>query len=130
MIVEFLQIQIPTDRTTWTRTRATQMLTNTIVEICSTPLTTAPWQLSLVFWQVHASTIIPLFVLMVSGNRIIVQTVSGSERNVKLPPTPKQTATNLSEGRKCLVGKSVFQMLNLSLLVVRLKCNRTRTIND
>ena len=42
MIVEFLQIQIPTDRTSGTRTRATQMLTNTIVEICSTTLTTAP----------------------------------------------------------------------------------------
>ena len=42
MIVEFLQIQIPTDRTSGTRTRATQMLTNTIAEICSTPLTTPP----------------------------------------------------------------------------------------
>ena len=39
--MEFLQIQIPADKTSWTRTRATQMLTNTIVEICSTPLTTA-----------------------------------------------------------------------------------------
>ena len=37
-----MQIQIPTDRTSGTRTRATQMLTNTIVEIYSTPLTTAP----------------------------------------------------------------------------------------
>ena len=37
-----MQIQIPTDRTSGTRTRATQMLTNTIVEICSTPLTTVP----------------------------------------------------------------------------------------
>ena len=37
-----MQIQIPTDRTSGTRTRATQMLTNTIVETCSTPLTTAP----------------------------------------------------------------------------------------
>ena len=42
LIIEFLQIQIPTDRTSGTRTRATQMMTNTIVEICSTPLTTAP----------------------------------------------------------------------------------------
>ena len=42
MIVEFLQIQIPPDRTSGTRTCATQMLTNTIVEICSTPLTTGP----------------------------------------------------------------------------------------
>ena len=33
MIVEFLQIQIPTDRTSGTRTRATQMLTNKFVEI-------------------------------------------------------------------------------------------------
>ena len=41
-MVEFLQIQIPTDRTSGTRTRATQMLTNTIVEIYSTALTTAP----------------------------------------------------------------------------------------
>ena len=41
-IIEFLQIQIPTDRTSGTRTRDTQMLTNTIVEKCSTPLTTAP----------------------------------------------------------------------------------------
>ena len=40
MIVEFLQIQIPADRTSWTRTRATQMLTNTICR--KTPLTTAP----------------------------------------------------------------------------------------
>ena len=42
----FLQIQIPTDRTNGTRTCATQMLTNTIIEICSTRLTTAldlPW---------------------------------------------------------------------------------------
>ena len=37
-----LQIQIPTDRTSGTRTCATQMLTTAIVEICSTPLTTAP----------------------------------------------------------------------------------------
>ena len=37
-----MQIQIPTDRTSGTRTRVTHMLTNTIVEICSTPLTTAP----------------------------------------------------------------------------------------
>ena len=42
LIIEFLQIQIPTDRTSGTRTRATQMLTNTIVETCSTRLTTAP----------------------------------------------------------------------------------------
>ena len=42
MIVEFLQIQIPTDRTSGTRTSATQMLTNKFVDICSTPLTTAP----------------------------------------------------------------------------------------
>ena len=42
LIIEFLQIQITIDRTSGTRTRATQMLTNTIVEICSTPLTTAP----------------------------------------------------------------------------------------
>ena len=41
MIVEFLQIQIPTDRISWTRTCATQMLTDTIIEICSTRLTTA-----------------------------------------------------------------------------------------
>ena len=39
--MEFLQIQIPTDRTSGTRTRATQMLTYKFVEICSTPLTTA-----------------------------------------------------------------------------------------
>ena len=39
MIVEFLQIQIPTDRTSRTRTRATQMLTNTIVD--TTLLTTS-----------------------------------------------------------------------------------------
>ena len=45
LIIEFLQIQIPTDRTSGTRTRTTQMLTNTIVEICSTPLTTAPRRL-------------------------------------------------------------------------------------
>ena len=37
-----MQIQIPTNRTSGIRTRATQMLTNTIVEKCSTPLTTAP----------------------------------------------------------------------------------------
>ena len=37
-----MQIQIPTDRTSGTRTRATQMLTNKCVEICSAPLTTAP----------------------------------------------------------------------------------------
>ena len=42
MIVEFLQIQITTERTSVTRTRAAQILPNTIVEICSTPLTTAP----------------------------------------------------------------------------------------
>ena len=42
MIVEFLQIPIPTDRTSGTRTCATQMLTNTNVEICSTRLTTVP----------------------------------------------------------------------------------------
>ena len=47
MIIEFLQIQIPTDRTSGTRTRATQMLTNTIVEKCSKPLTTAPRRLSI-----------------------------------------------------------------------------------
>ena len=41
-LIQFLSIQIPTDRISGTRTRATQMLTNTIVEICSTPLTTAP----------------------------------------------------------------------------------------
>ena len=41
-MVRFLQIQIPTDRTSGIRTRATQMLTNKLVEICSTPLTTAP----------------------------------------------------------------------------------------
>ena len=39
LIIEFLQIQIPTDRNSGTRTRATQMLTNTIVEKWSTPLT-------------------------------------------------------------------------------------------
>ena len=43
--MEFLQIQIPTDRTSKTRTRATQMLTNKFVEISSTPLTTAPLRL-------------------------------------------------------------------------------------
>ena len=43
--MEFLRIQIPTDRTSGTRTRATQMLTNTIVEICSTRLITAPRRL-------------------------------------------------------------------------------------
>ena len=37
MIVEFLQIQIPADRTSGTRTRTTQMLSNTFVEICLTP---------------------------------------------------------------------------------------------
>ena len=42
LIIEFLRLQIPTDRTNGIRTRATQMLTNTIVEICSTPLITAP----------------------------------------------------------------------------------------
>ena len=44
MIVElfFLQIIIPTDRTSGTRTRATQMLTYKFVEMCSTPWTTAP----------------------------------------------------------------------------------------
>ena len=41
-MVEFLQIQIPIDRTSETRTRATQMLTDKCVEMCSTPLTTAP----------------------------------------------------------------------------------------
>ena len=46
-IAEYLQIQIPTDRTSGTRTRATQMLTDTIVEICSTPLTTAPRRIHL-----------------------------------------------------------------------------------
>ena len=45
LIVEFLQIQIPTDRTSGTRTRATQMLTNTFVEICSTTLTSVPRRL-------------------------------------------------------------------------------------
>ena len=35
-----LRIQISTDRTSRTRTRATQMLTYKCVEICSTPLTT------------------------------------------------------------------------------------------
>ena len=40
-----MQIQIPTDRTSGTRNRATQMLTNTILEICSTLLTTAPRRL-------------------------------------------------------------------------------------
>ena len=44
MIVEFLQIQIPNDRTSGIRTFATPMLTNKFVEICSTPLTTAPRQ--------------------------------------------------------------------------------------
>ena len=33
-MVEFLQIQIPTDRTSGTRSCAAQMLTNTIFEIC------------------------------------------------------------------------------------------------
>ena len=42
LIVEFLRIQILTDRTNGTRTRTTQMLTYKFVEICSTPLTTAP----------------------------------------------------------------------------------------
>ena len=37
-----MQIQIPTDRTSGTRTCPTQMLTNIIVEICTTRLTTAP----------------------------------------------------------------------------------------
>ena len=37
-----MRIQIPTGRTNGTRTRATQMLTYKFVEICSTPLTTAP----------------------------------------------------------------------------------------
>ena len=36
MLVEFFQIQIPTDRTSGTRTRTTQMLTNKFVEICAT----------------------------------------------------------------------------------------------
>ena len=40
--MEFLRIQIPTDRTSGTRTRATQMYTYKFAEICSTPLTTAP----------------------------------------------------------------------------------------
>ena len=35
-----MRIQIPTDRTSETQTRATQMLTFKFVEICSTPLTT------------------------------------------------------------------------------------------
>ena len=43
LIVEFLRIQILTDRTSGTRTRAIQMLTYKFVEICSTPLTTVPW---------------------------------------------------------------------------------------
>ena len=43
-MLEFLRIQIPTDRTSLTRTRATQMLTYKFVELCSTPLTTAPRQ--------------------------------------------------------------------------------------
>ena len=38
----FFRIQIPTDRTSGTPTRATQMLTLKFVEICLTPLTTAP----------------------------------------------------------------------------------------
>ena len=38
LIVEFLQIPIPTDRTSGIRTLATQMLINKFVEICSTPL--------------------------------------------------------------------------------------------
>ena len=42
-----MQIQIPTDGTSGTRTRATRMLTNTIAEKCSTPLTTAPQLLTL-----------------------------------------------------------------------------------
>ena len=45
LIVQFLQIQIPTDRASGTRTCATPMLTNKFVEICSTPLTTAPRRL-------------------------------------------------------------------------------------
>ena len=40
--MEFLRIQIPTDRTSGTRTRSTQILTYKFVEICSTLLTTAP----------------------------------------------------------------------------------------
>ena len=44
-LAEFLQILIPTDRTNGTRTRATQILTYKFVEICSTPLTTAPRRL-------------------------------------------------------------------------------------
>ena len=39
--MEFLRIQIPTDITNGTRTRATQMLTSNFVEICSTSLSTA-----------------------------------------------------------------------------------------
>ena len=38
-------MQIPTDRTSGTRTRATEMLTYKFVEIYSTPLTTAPRRL-------------------------------------------------------------------------------------
>ena len=40
--MEIFRIQIPTDRTNETRTRATRMLTYKFAEICSTPLTTAP----------------------------------------------------------------------------------------
>ena len=58
MIIEFLQIQIPTDRASGTRTRATQMLTNTIVEKCSTPLTTASRRPNAVFEHPSANTVV------------------------------------------------------------------------
>ena len=40
--MEFLRFQISTDRTSGTRTRATQMLNFKFGEICSMPITTAP----------------------------------------------------------------------------------------
>ena len=45
-------IDTPTARTSGTRTRVTQMLSNTFVEICSTPLTTVPRRLNRLVWEV------------------------------------------------------------------------------